>query len=135
MGRALITLNDGSDRARACNWIAKAPAGTRVEFKASKRSLPQNDLMWGMLTDIARQVDWYHADLTPDDWKVIFLDALNREFRVVPNLDGTAFINLGRSSSDLSKQEMSELIELMLAFGTQHNVEFKQMPLPQTEVA
>lgn len=135
MGRALLTLNDAADRARACTWIAKAPAGTRVEFKASKRTLPQNDLFWGMLTDIARQIEWHHAWLTPDDWKLIFLHALDRELRVAPSLDGVGFVNLGRSSSDLSKEEMSNLIELMLAFGAQHNVEFKQMPLPQAEIA
>ena len=46
-----------------------------------------------------------------------FLDGLKRELRVVPNLDGTSFVNLGRSSSDLTKQEMSDLIELIAAFG------------------
>lgn len=135
MSRALITLNEPSDRLRACTWIAKAPVGMRVEFKARKRSLAQNDLFWGMLTDVATQVKWHGEKLTPDDWKIIFLDGLNREMHIVPNFDGTGFINLGRSSSDLSKEEMSNVIELMLAFGAQHNVEFKQMPLPQQEVA
>jgi hypothetical protein len=63
--------------------------------------------------------------LRPDDWKLIFLDALKRELRMVPNLDGTGFVNLGRSSSDLSKGEMSDMIELILAFGSQHGVTFQ----------
>ncbi|HQN52055.1 MAG TPA: recombination protein NinB, partial [Phenylobacterium sp.] len=62
--------------------------------------------------------------LSPDDWKLVFLDALGRELRMVPNLDGTGFVNLGRSSSDLSKSEMTDLIELIFAYGAKHGVEF-----------
>jgi hypothetical protein len=59
--------------------------------------------MWAMLTEVASQVDYHGTKLTPDDWKLIFLDGLKREMRIVPNLDGNGFVNLGRSSSDLSK--------------------------------
>jgi hypothetical protein len=52
--------------------------------------------------------------------------------RIVPNLDNTGFVNLGTSSSDLSKDEMSELIELILAFGANHNVELHE---PETRAA
>ena len=79
MGRALITLRNKADRERASKWIADAPAGTRLEFKASKRSLPQNARMWAMLTDVATQVKWHGISLTPDDWKLVFLDGLKRE--------------------------------------------------------
>ena len=126
MGRALVTLRNKADRERASKWIEKAPFGTRVEFKASKRSLPQNDRMWAMLTEVATQLKWHGISLAPDDWKLVFLDALNRESRFVPNIDGTGFVNLGRSSSDLSKEEMTELIELIFAFGAQHGVKFNE---------
>jgi hypothetical protein len=36
MGRALIVLRSAAERAKATHWIAKAPPGTRVEFKASE---------------------------------------------------------------------------------------------------
>lgn len=122
MGRATIILTNRAIRERAKSWIDKAPMNTRVEFKASRRSLPQNDRMWAMLTDVATQVPWHGVKLGPEDWKLIFLDALNRELRIVPNIDGTGFVNLGRSSSDLSKAEMSDLMELIAAWGTQNGV-------------
>jgi len=78
-----------------------------------------------MLTDISKQMTWHGQRLRPDDWKLVFLDALNSEVRAVPNLSGNGFVNLGRSSSDLSKSEMSDLIELMFAFGAEHGVEFQ----------
>lgn len=124
MTRYLIPIAGDADRTKAANWASKAPIGTRVEFKAPKRSLPQNDRMWAMLTDIATQLPWHGIKLTPDDWKLIFLDALKRELRMVPNIDGSGFVNLGRSSSDLSKSEMTDLIDLMHAFGAEHDVVF-----------
>lgn len=123
MSRALITLYGAADRSRATNLIAQAPSGTRVEFKASKRTIPQNDRMWAMLTDVARQLPWHGQRITADDYKMIFLDALKGEVRTVPNLDGNGFVSL-RRSSDLSKDEMSQLIELIASFGVEHGVEF-----------
>jgi hypothetical protein len=124
MSRHLIAINSTADRVRAARYVAQVPFGSRVEFKAVRRSLPQNDFMWSMLTDIARELPWHGIKLTPNDWKLVFLDALKREVRTVPNLDGNGFVNLGRSSSDLSKQEMTDLIELIRAFGANHGVTF-----------
>jgi hypothetical protein len=124
MSRHLLTIHSAAERARAAKYVADCPFGTRVEFKAAKRTLPQNDFMWSMLTSVSTALPWHGVKLTPDDWKLIFLDALKRELRIVPNLDGTGFVNLGRKSSDLSKDEMSELIELIKAFGAQHNITF-----------
>ena len=124
MSRALIVLWRDEDRARAKLWVDKAPPGTRVEFKAVKRTTPQNDRMWAFLTDIAQQVKWHGVSLKADDWKQLFLHALKQELRVIPNLDGSGLVALGRSSSDLSKEEMSNLIELITVWGVEHNVKF-----------
>jgi hypothetical protein len=124
MTRATIVLSSEDELRRAAKWLQQAPAGTRLEFKAPKRSLPQNDRMWAMLTDVASQVKWHGLRLSADDWKLIFLDALKRELRMVPNLDGNGFVSLGRSSSDLSKAEMTDLIDLISAFGANHGVVF-----------
>jgi hypothetical protein len=122
MSRALVTIRKDEDRERVSKWAAQAPPGTRVEFKAPRRSLPQNDRLWAMLTDIARQVDWYGQKLTPEDWKDVFTASL-RKARVVPGIDG-GFVPLGMRTSDMSKGEMSDLFELISAFGAEHNVRF-----------
>lgn len=129
MSRALIVIRDPEDRRDAERLVARTMPGDRIEFKRSRRSLPQNDRMWAMLTEIARQLPWHGVKLAPDDWKLIFLDALKREVRVVPALDGRGFVNLGRSSSDLSKEEMSDLMELIAAFGAEHGVVFSDPAL------
>jgi hypothetical protein len=123
MSRHTIILRGSAARASVVEYAFAAPDGTRVDFKAAKRSLPQNDLMWSLLTSIARKLPWHGEKLTPNDWKLLFLDALQREVRIVPNLDGTGRVNL-RRSSDLSKDEMSQLIELIRDFGARHGVKF-----------
>jgi hypothetical protein len=126
MSRALIALNSKLDRERAVTWLQRCPTGTRVEFKAPKRTVAQNDKMWALLTDVARQVEWDGKKLRPADWRDLFIDALKRELRVVPRLDGYGVLTLGRSSSDLGKAEMSDLIELIYAFGANHGVVFQE---------
>lgn len=123
MSRALIVLSSTAERERAAKWCRTAPSSTRVEFKEARRSLDQNAMLWASLTDVARQVEWHGVRLSPDDWKLVFLAALQTETRIVPNLDGTGFVNLSRSS-DLSKAEFSDLIELILKFGAEHGVVF-----------
>jgi len=129
MTRATLVLVSQEIRQRAAHWAAKLPEGTRVDFKAPKRSLPQNDRMWAMLTEVSAQLPWHGIKLSADDWKLIFLDALKRELRMVPNIDGSGFVNLGRSSSDLSKGEMADLITLIEQFGANHGVTFHD-PVP-----
>ena len=116
MSRALLVLYSDEMRARAIDWVRRAPKETRVTFAGPRRTLPQNSKLWASLTDIATQLQWHGLWLTTEDWKMIFLDALHREVRIVPNIDGTGFVNLGRSSSDLSIDEMADLITIMQRF-------------------
>jgi hypothetical protein len=125
MSRALVILNSKADRQKVANWAMKLPSGTRVEFKEAKRTSDQNARFWAMLTDVATQLAWHGQKLSTDDWKLIFLDALKRELRMVPNITGNGFVNLGRSSSDLTKAEFSDLIEIIMAFGAEHGVQFQ----------
>jgi hypothetical protein len=137
MIRALITINGRSDRERAVKWVMQAKPGTRVEFREAKRSTDQNSKLWASLSDVASQLAWHGQKLTPDDWKLVFLDALKREMRIVPNIDGNGFVNLGRSSSNLSKADFTDLLEIIMAFGAQHGVVFHDhdsAPLQPTEL-
>lgn len=124
MSKHLLTINSIADRTRAARYVAQAPFGTRVEFRAAKRSLPQNDRMWAMLTDIAAQKQHGGRKYTPDQWKALFMHACGREMQFVPTLDGTSFMPLGYRSSELSKAEMSGLIEFMMAWGAENGVIF-----------
>lgn len=111
-------------RTLAAERLSKAPDGWVMELRDRTRSTEQNSALWAALTDVSVQVEWHGVRLTPEDWKLVFMDALNQEMRLVPNVAGTGFINLGRSSSKLTKQEFSDLIELVRAFGSERGVQW-----------
>lgn len=126
MSRAVVVLGSETNRRRAADWCFKAPAGTSVEFKESKRSDAQNRTMWMHLTTISRKIKWPDENgikLSPDDFKIMFLDALGHEMRIVPNLSKTGYVSLGRRSSQLTKDEFAQLLELIFAFAAQHGIE------------
>lgn len=128
MSRALIVIRSDADRLRVTSLVAKVPFGTRIEMKAAKRTLPQNDLMWSLLTDVACQKEHTGRKYTADQWKILFMHACGREVQFMPALDGSTFIPWGQRSSDLSKEEMSELIDFILAWGAQNGVTFSHEP-------
>lgn len=126
MGRALLVLWNDATRAKAIDWIRRAPPETRVTFQGPKRTLPQNDRMWAMLTDLSKQLLWHGQRLSTEDWKQVMLASLKQEMRIVPNVNGDGFVQLGRSSSDLSKEEMADLMTIMEAFAARYGVRFKE---------
>lgn len=126
MGRALLVLWNDAMRAKAIDWIRRAPRNTRITFQGPQRSLPQNDRLHAMITDVSSQLLWHGQRLSIADWKLIFMSSLKQEMRIVPNIDGTGFVQLGRSTADLSKQEMSDLFEIIEAFSARHGVRLHQ---------
>ncbi len=98
MSRWDFTLRTAADRAKVLKWITQAPWGFSVTIKEPKRTTEQNDRLWASLTDVSRQCLYHGLRLDPDDWKIVFMAALNKEMRIVPNLDNTGFVNLGQSS-------------------------------------
>lgn len=115
-------------RAAACKASWAAPDGWICRITEPTRSLEQNALLWPLLTDVASQVDWYGQKLTEWDWKDVFTAALKKA-KVVPGLDG-GFVVCGLSSSRMGKEEFSELIDLIKAFGAEHNVKWSTDEMP-----
>jgi hypothetical protein len=119
MSRALVVLDHMAARKRASHWAYVAPPGTRVEFKAPKRSLDQNSRMWLILTAISR-LDWHGQRYTPAEWKDYFMHAY-RGHRWMPAEEG-GMVPIGRSTSELSTEEHGELMTLMEAFCARQDV-------------
>lgn len=111
-------------------WAQAKPyliAGHRlvVEIRPQTRSNEQNARMWAMLAEISDQVQWYGKKLSPQDWKHVFTASL-RKLDVVPNIDGTGFVALGMGTSQMTKAEFSDLMELIQAFGAERGVRFQE---------
>ena len=92
-----------------------------VTLAKEKRSNAQNRVLWSRLGDVSRDVEWYGRKLTPADWKHVFSASLAK-MDVVPNLEGTGFVALGLSTSAMTRGELQDLNELILAFGSERSV-------------
>jgi hypothetical protein len=134
MTRAVLILNNDEIRAKAINWIKTARAGSRVELKGPQRTLDQSSHMYAALTEIASQHQHHGRYYSPDIWKCLFLSALGREYKFAPAIDdeNDVPVAIGPSSSDLSVKEMSDLIDLIYAKGSEWDVTF-HYPDPRKE--
>jgi hypothetical protein len=106
-------------------------------YEGETRTIPQNKHLWACLTDVSRQVTWYGRRLSQWAWKDIFTAARKKQ-DVVPGIDG-GFVVLGEHTSRMSKAEMSELLELIYAFGAEHKVlwsdpQYLDRSQPQSEI-
>ena len=119
---ASITLRSQADRDKASKWAQGVPVGSRVVFHGPKRSIDQNSAFWSAMGDISRQKEYHGLKLSPEDWRTLFMDALDRESRMVPNLDGNGFVSLGRSSSALGKEDFSDLLSIVYAWCAKEGI-------------
>jgi hypothetical protein len=128
MSRAVLTLDSTARREQAIDWVRKAKTGSRVEFKGPARSLDQNSRFWAMLTDCAVQGRIEGRRYNTEAWKTMFLHAFAEErgdeIKYLPRLNGAGLVPSGRSSSDLSVHEMSELMEWIAAWGAENGIKF-----------
>lgn len=126
MSRALLTLDSTAKRDQAIDWVRKAKTGSRVEFKGPARSLDQNSRFWAMLTDCAVQGRIEGRRFNTEQWKTIFLHAYAEErgieIKYLPALNRAGMVPCGRSSSDLSVTEMSEVMEFIAAWCAENNI-------------
>jgi len=118
-------------------WVqAKAwlIAGHRlvIEIRTETRSLAQNRLMWSVLADLSKQVQWpvdgrlQHLDA--EDWKDVLSAGLKRHQRVAQGIEG-GFVILGQHTSKLTVSEMADLVTIAHALGDEHGVVWSRTSL------
>lgn len=128
--REAVVINTPADREKVVRWARGVSDGTIVEFRKSTRSHEQNAKMHAMLGEVSDQVVWYGHKLKVEDWKNMFTASL-RKASVVPGIDPGTVVPLGIHTSTMTIDEMSNMIELIYAFGAENNVTFKE-PKPDT---
>jgi hypothetical protein len=134
MSRALLVLDTDHQRRKAQDWIWAAKPGSRVEFKGPQRSVDQNSLMWALLTDIAVHMRKVAGlEYSTEEWKHVFLHGWGREVRFLPALDGRGVVPVPQSSSDLSKEEMTDFIEYILKEGAERGIVFHDQSRSSSE--
>ena len=124
--RRMFVLTTREKRHGLARIVAELPKWSRIEIKGPKRTLPQNDKMWAMLTEISEQAMWAGKKRSTADWKDLLTAAVKVAaggVEVVPGLEGGIMV-LGLHTSDLSASEMGDLISYMEAKGVELGVNF-----------
>lgn len=127
------TISKPEDIQPALQWafsmISKGLEAGAVVLSLGRegRSTDQNSRLWATLKDVSDQVNWYGQFLTPEDWKHVFSAALEKQ-KLVPGIDG-GFVMCGISTSKMSKQKFSDLLEIINAFGSQQGVKWSDPAL------
>lgn len=122
-----IRLTGLGNRAMAHRWIDIAPQGAVLNIREATRTNEQNAMMWSCLSDISRAKPQGRV-LPPEVWKCVFMAAVGHQCRFEPALDGNGVVPVGFKSSRLTKAEMSDLLECILAFGAEHGVRWSDEP-------
>ena len=120
--KQLFIMAHQEARRRAVSAIQSAPDGYVVQIKPPTRTLEANAAMWAALNDVAAQVVWHGRKLDAESWKSVFSASLKKQ-DVVPGLHND-FVVLGQSTRNMTKSEMSDLIELIHAFGCENSVKW-----------
>jgi hypothetical protein len=104
-------------------WLrVRLQAGKRITISVGEeqRNLNQNSKLHALLGEIADQKEWAGQKWDAHDWKRLltasWMRAKGNSASVIPAIDGQGFDVLYRHTSALSKAEMSDLIEYIIAW-------------------
>ncbi len=133
MNKQTFRLIHDQARRGACEAIKNAHEGYVVTITEPNRNLEQNAKIHAQISDIARQCRFMGRRFSVEDWKRLLIDAFARIKvaegsplrgwgRILPNLDGSGFVQLGVQSRDFKKAEASEFVEYLYAWGTGNDV-------------
>lgn len=119
------TLRLYGKREQAHRLVDAAPTGAILNIRPATRTNEQNARFWAMLSDVSRAKP-EGRELTPEVWKSLFLHALGHTQRFEMALDGRGVVPVGFRSSRLSKEQMSDLMEMISEYGSRHGVQWSE---------
>ena len=102
-----------------------------LEIKDATKSRHQEEKYHAMIGEVAKQAQHLSAKWDAEDWKRMLVwqfckDQKLNEGKIVPSLDGTGIVQLGQQTRKFTKEQASEFVEWLHAWGAEHGVTFEQ---------
>ncbi len=102
-----------------------------LTIEEPKKSREQEEKYHAMIGEIAKQAQHLGASWTNEEWKRLLVEQFCRDTdrkpgKVVPSLDGGAIVQLGVQTRNFSKEDGSEFIEWLHAWGSENGITFKE---------
>jgi hypothetical protein len=101
-----------------------------MDIQQAPKSREQEEKYHAMIGEIAKQAEHLGAKWDAESWKRLLVDQFMRDLkmdgnRILPNLDGTGIVQLGSQTRRFSKEQASEFVEWLLAWGAEHGITYE----------
>lgn len=102
-----------------------------LEIKAVNKSREQEEKYHAMIGDIAKQASHLGSKWDAESWKRFLLwqfakDTNTNQGQIIPSLDGTGIVQLGLQSRHFTKEQASEFVEWLHAWGANNGITFTE---------
>jgi len=101
-----------------------------LEIKTASKSRVQEEKYHAMIGEIAKQTQHLGAKWDAESWKRLLVDQFCRDSDiktgvVIPNLSGDGIVQLGFQTRKFTKEQASEFVEWLHAWGAEHGVVYE----------
>jgi len=102
-----------------------------LEIKDAAKSRDQEEKYHAMIGEIAKQAQHLGAKWDSESWKRLLVDQFCKDNglktgAVIPNLAGDGIVQLGMQTRNFTKEQASEFVEWLHAWGAENGVTFEQ---------
>ena len=103
-----------------------------LEIKSANRSCLQNAKYHAMIEEIAQQAQHLGSKWDSESWKRLLVDQFLKDSGqktgvVIPNLSGDGIVQLGMQTRDFTKEQASEFVEWLFAWGAEHGITYSKI--------
>ena len=103
-----------------------------LEIKQANKSREQEEKYHAMIGEIAKQAQHLGAKWDAESWKRLLVDQFCRDNDiktgvVIPNLSGDGIVQLGFQTRKFTKEQASEFVEWLNAWGAEHGITYSQI--------
>jgi hypothetical protein len=101
-----------------------------LEIKTASKSRVQEEKYHAMIGEIAKQTQHLGSKWDAESWKRLLVDQFCRDNgiktgAVIPNLSGDGIVQLGHQTRKFTKEQASEFVEWLHAWGAEHGVTYE----------
>jgi len=102
-----------------------------LEIKNASKSREQEEKYHAMIGEVAKQAQHLGAKWDAEDWKRLLVDQFIKDMnglgasKIIPSLDGEGIIQLGFQTRKFTKEQASEFVEWLYAWGAENGVVYE----------
>ena len=101
-----------------------------LEIKDATKSRDQEEKYHAMIGEIAKQAEHFGSKWDAESWKRLLVDQFCKDIgiktgAVIPNLAGDGIVQLGMQTRNFTKEQASEFVEWLHAWGATNGIHFE----------